>query len=85
MSSISLLVVHSCLLVSAAAAPPPTEKPLVARPYKIRLWLHFADHPRLSPPLRYQVERELPALVEQYMGAAWELEIARPPRGVADR
>ena len=81
MSIGSLFVVNLCLMLSPAADPS-SAPPLVARAYRIRLWLRFADHPRLSPPLRDQVLREVPALVEQFMGAAWELEVVEPPESL---
>ena len=52
---------------------------IAAEPYRVRIWLTIADHPRVTPGLRQGVVEEIHAASERYLGSAWQIDYADPP------
>jgi hypothetical protein len=52
---------------------------IAAQPYRIRIWLTIADHPRVTQGLRPGVIEEIEAASGRYLGSAWAIDYAPPP------
>jgi hypothetical protein len=52
---------------------------IASEPYKVRIWLTLADHPRVTPGLRQGVVEEIHAAAERYLGSSWTIDYATPP------
>ena len=52
---------------------------IAAEPYRIRIWLTLADHPRVTPGLRQGVIDEIESAAERYLGSSWSVDYASPP------
>jgi hypothetical protein len=52
---------------------------IASQPYRIRIWLTIADHPRVTPGLRQGIVDEIQAASDRYLGSSWDLSYASPP------
>lgn len=61
-------------LMTLSATDEPAELPLANRPYHVKIFLGFEDHPRLPAHFQSSVRHELETLTGRLMGNAWNTD-----------
>jgi hypothetical protein len=52
---------------------------IASQPYRIRIWLTIAEHPRVTPGLRQGIIEEIQSASDRYLGSSWDLKDSAPP------
>ena len=52
---------------------------IASQPYRIRIWLTIAEHPRVTPGLRQGIMDEIQSASDRYLGSSWDLSYSAPP------
>lgn len=52
---------------------------IASEPYRMRIWLTIAEHPRVTPGLRQGIVEEIQSASDRYLGSAWNIAYASPP------